>query len=106
MFKFLRTVAEALGRAGLKVMTNGVRADWLFCGRGFKASWREMLRTRFSSLFRRQRLYSRNSRKFISSQQRLLKKWSVEQMRRKRRVRLNGMVRLVWAGWQELFRRY
>ena len=26
-FKFLRTVAEALGRAGLKVMTNGVRAD-------------------------------------------------------------------------------
>ena len=43
MFKFLRTVAEALGRAGLKVMTNGVRADWLFCGRGFKASWREML---------------------------------------------------------------
>ena len=27
MFKFLRTVAEALGRAGLKVMTNGVRAD-------------------------------------------------------------------------------
>ena len=29
MFKFLRTVAEALGRAGLKVMTNGVRADWL-----------------------------------------------------------------------------
>ena len=35
MFKFLRTVAEALGRAGLKVMTNGVRADWLFCGRGF-----------------------------------------------------------------------
>ena len=39
MFKFLRTVAEALGRAGLKVMTNGVRTDWLFCGRGFKASW-------------------------------------------------------------------
>ena len=36
MFKFLRTVAEALGRAGLKVMTNGVLADWLFCGRGFK----------------------------------------------------------------------
>ena len=35
MFKFLRTVAKALGRAGLKVMTNGVRADWLFCGRGF-----------------------------------------------------------------------
>ena len=30
MFKFLRTVAEALGRAGLKVMTNGVRAGWLF----------------------------------------------------------------------------
>ena len=25
MFKFLRTVAEVLGRAGLKVMTNGVR---------------------------------------------------------------------------------
>ena len=44
MFKFLRTVAEALGRAGLKVMTNGVRADWLsVCGRGFKASWRERL---------------------------------------------------------------
>ena len=41
MFKFLHTVAEALGRAGLKVMTNGVRADWLsVCGRGFKASWR------------------------------------------------------------------
>ena len=58
MFKFLRTVAEALGRAGLKVMTNGVRADWLsVCGRGFKASWREMLRTRFTSLFRRRRLY-------------------------------------------------
>ena len=38
MFKFFHTVAEALGRAGLKVMTNGVRADWLFCGRGFKAS--------------------------------------------------------------------
>ena len=39
MFKVLRTVAEALGRAGLKVMsTNGVRADWLFCGCGFKAS--------------------------------------------------------------------
>ena len=36
MFKFLRTVAEALGRAGLKVMTIGVRADWLFCGRGLK----------------------------------------------------------------------
>ena len=35
MFKFLPTVAEALGRAGLKAMTNGVRADWLFCGRGF-----------------------------------------------------------------------
>ena len=60
MFKFLRTVAEALGRAGLKVMTNGVRADWLFCGR-------EMLRTRFTSLFRRRRLYPRNARKFISS---------------------------------------
>ena len=65
MFKFLRTVAEVLGRAGLKVMTNGVRADWLFCGRGFKASWREMLRTRFTSLFRRRRLYPRNARKFI-----------------------------------------
>ena len=38
MFKLLRTVAEALGRAGLKVMTNVVRTDWLFCGRGFKAS--------------------------------------------------------------------
>ena len=48
MCKFLRTVAEALGRAGLKVITNEVRADWLFCGRGFKASWREMLRTRFN----------------------------------------------------------
>ena len=36
MFKFLRRVAEALGRAGLKVMTNGVRDDSLFCGRGFK----------------------------------------------------------------------
>ena len=35
MFKYLRTVAEALGRAGLKVMTNGVRAD-SFCGCGFK----------------------------------------------------------------------
>ena len=44
MFKFLRTVVEALGRAGLKVMTIGFRANWLFCGRGFsKASWREML---------------------------------------------------------------
>ena len=32
MFKFLRTVAEVLGRAGLKVMTNGIRADSLFCG--------------------------------------------------------------------------
>ena len=51
MFKFLRTVAEALGRVGLKVMTIGVRADWLFCDRGFKASWRQMLRTRFTSLF-------------------------------------------------------
>ena len=50
MFKFLRTVAEALGGAGLKVTTNGVRADWLFCDRGFKASWREILRTRFASL--------------------------------------------------------
>ena len=60
MFKFLLRVAEALGRAGLKVlMTNGVRADWLFCGRGFKASWREMLRTRFTSLFRKRRLYPR-----------------------------------------------
>ena len=50
MFKFLCTVAEASGRAGLKVTTNGgVRADWLFCGRGFKASWREMLRTRSTS---------------------------------------------------------
>ena len=48
MFKFLRTAAEALGRAGLKLMTNGVRTDWLFCGRGFKAPWREM----FTSLFR------------------------------------------------------
>ena len=38
MFKFLLTVAEALGRAGLKVMTNGVRADWLFCGRGFSTT--------------------------------------------------------------------
>ena len=66
MFKFLRTVAEALGRAGLKVMTNGFRADWLF-GRGFKASWREMLRTLFTSLFRRRRLYPRNTRKLISS---------------------------------------
>ena len=62
MFKFLRTEAEASGRAGLKVMTNGVRADWLFCGRGFKASWREMLRTRFTSLFRRRRMYPRNAR--------------------------------------------
>ena len=67
MFKFLRAVAEALGRAGLKVMTNGVRADWLFFGRGFKASWREMLRTRFTSLFRRWRLSPRNARKLISS---------------------------------------
>ena len=51
MFKFLGTVAEALGRAGLRVMTNGVRANWLFCGRGFKASWREMLsRARLTSL--------------------------------------------------------
>ena len=57
MFKFLRTVAEALGRAGLKIMTNGVRADWLFCGRGFKVSWHGMLRTRFTSLFGRRRLY-------------------------------------------------
>ena len=104
MFKFLRTVAEALGRAGLKVMTNGVRADWLFCGYGFKTSWREMLW--FISLFRRRRLYPRNARKFISSQQCLLKKWSVEQMRCKCKERLNGMVCLVWAGWQELFRRY
>ena len=87
-------------------MTNGVRADWLFFGRGFKASWREMLRTRFTSLFRRGRLYPRNARKLINSYQRLLKKWSVEQMRRKRKARLNGMVRLVWVGWQELFRRY
>ena len=67
MFKFLRTVAEALGRAGLKVMTNGVRADWLSCGRGFKASWGEMLRTRFTSHFRRRRPYPRNAGKFISS---------------------------------------
>ena len=66
MFKFFRTVAEALGRAGLKVMTNGVRANWLLCGRGFKASRREVLRTRFTSLFRRRRLYPRNARKFIS----------------------------------------
>ena len=67
MFKFFRTVAEALGRAGLKVVTNGLRANWLFCGRGFKASRREMLRTRFASLFRRRRLYPHNARKFISS---------------------------------------
>ena len=54
--------AEALGKAGLNVMTNGVRADWLFCGPGFKASWREMWRTRFTSLFRRPPLYPRNAR--------------------------------------------
>ena len=62
MFKFVHTVVEVLGRAGLKVMTNGVRADWLFCSRGFKASWREMLHTRFTSLFRRRRLYRLNAR--------------------------------------------
>ena len=39
MFMFLRTVAKALGRAGLKVMTNGVRVYWLFCGRGFLKSF-------------------------------------------------------------------
>ena len=87
-------------------MTNGVWAGWLFCDRGLKPSWREMLRTRFTSLSRRRRLYPRNARTFISSYQRLLKKWSVEQMRRKRKARLKGMVRLVRAGWQELFRRY
>ena len=38
MFKVLCTVTEALGRAGLKLMTNGVQADWLFCGCGFKGS--------------------------------------------------------------------
>ena len=35
MFKFLHTVVEALGRAELKVMTNGVQADWLFCSHSF-----------------------------------------------------------------------
>ena len=62
MFKFLRTAAEALGRAGLKAMTNGVRADWLFCGRGFNASWRAMFRTWLTSIFKRRRLYPRNAR--------------------------------------------
>ena len=42
----------------------------------------------------------------VHSSVQLLKKWSVEQMQRKRKARLNGMVRLVWAGWQEFFRRY
>ena len=51
---------------GLKVMTNGVRADWLFCGRGFKASWREMLRKRFTSLLEGGDCPC-NARKFISS---------------------------------------
>ena len=36
-----------------------------------------------------------STKKLISSWQRLLKKMSVEQMRRKRRARLNGIVRLV-----------
>ena len=66
MFKFLRTAAEALGRAGLKAMTNGVRADWLFCGPSFKASWRAMFHTRLTSIFRRRQLYPRNARWFIS----------------------------------------
>ena len=51
-----------------------------------------MLRTRLISFLRKRRLYPRDCRKLISSWQRLLKKMSVKQMRRKRKARLNGMV--------------
>ena len=36
MFVFFRTVVETLGRAGLYVMTKGVRFELSFCGCGFK----------------------------------------------------------------------
>ena len=52
-------------------------------------------RLTFFSVLRKRRLYPRSTKELISSWQRLLKKMSVEQMQRKRRARLNGIVRLV-----------
>ena len=57
-------------------------------------------------LLRKRRLYPRTYKSLVSSLQRLLKKMSVEQMRRKCRARLNGIVRLRLVGWQEVLRRY
>ena len=66
-----------------------------------------MIRARLISFLTKWRLYPRSSRKFISSVQRLLKKSSVqEQMGRRRKARLKVTVHFVWAGWQEVFRRY
>ena len=105
MFVFFRTVVETFGRAGLYVMTKGVRFDSVVAVSEFHDV--EMIRVRLISFLTKWRLYPRSSRKFISSVQRLLKKSSVqEQMRRRRKARLKVMVRFVWAGWQEVFRRY
>ena len=71
-----------------------------------KVSQRGMKRAWLISFLKKWRLYPRSSRKFISLSQSLLKKSSVEQMRRRRKARLKGMVRFVWAGWHEVFRRY
>ena len=38
MFTFLRITVETLGRAGVYVITKGVRTESLFCGHGLRVS--------------------------------------------------------------------
>ena len=38
MFIFFRIRVETLGRAGVYVITKGVRSELLFCGRGLRVS--------------------------------------------------------------------
>ena len=86
-------------RAGLYVITSGTRLGWLVVGRlGLSVSLRVTVWTRWISLLRKERLYPRSLRYWMSSLARNVKLSSEEHMRRNRRARLNGMARLVCRG--------
>ena len=93
-FTFFRTGVEKLGRAGfIYVMTKGVRFELLFCGCGFKVSWRGMARNRLIFFFRKWQLYPRSSGKFISRH--CNDYWRNRQLNR---CDANA-VRRAWNGW-------
>ena len=67
MFIFFRTVMGTLIRKSwIKRDDKGSSVWLLFCGCGFKVSWRGMARTRLIFFFRKWQLYPRSSGKFIS----------------------------------------